>query len=475
MPHITDEELVSEHVKPVAVHIVGGLLHAWQLRNSAATVPHTIEQLRAAGNVDNLSRLLVDDPPPYRGPLPVPRHRPVQDPRRAGVRDRRRAPRPEPRTGVLRRGRRAAGAGAGRGRLPELLLPGPGARQEAVGGPRLGPRALQPGPPHPGRGRRAPADGRRAAARGGGAFADLVVARFGPGSEEAICGHPEVEMALVELFRETGDRAYLVQARPVRGPARPGHLKHRIFPPDVLPGPPALPRPALGHRARRTDGLPRRGRDRRLPGDRRPPLFEALERLWDDMVATKLLHHRRARQPPLRRGDRRPLRAAVGARLRRDLRGHRHHAVGVADVPGDRGAKYLDVFERVLFNAYAVGLSADGTAFFYDNPLQRRPDHEQRSGAETGGEPLRRPGSAVPAARRTSSAGWRSSATTSPPNATGALLITAYAGARIETGPLALAMETGLPVGRRRAPRRRPGARRAVRDHAARAGLGEAR
>ncbi|MFE5048946.1 beta-L-arabinofuranosidase domain-containing protein [Streptomyces sp. NPDC056637] len=53
-------------------------------------------------------------------------------------------------------------------------------------------------------------------------------------------------------------------------------------------------------------------------------------------------------------------------------------------------AKYLDVFERVLFNAYAVGLSADGQTFFYDNPLQRRPDHEQRSGAETGGEALRR-------------------------------------------------------------------------------------
>jgi hypothetical protein len=53
-------------------------------------------------------------------------------------------------------------------------------------------------------------------------------------------------------------------------------------------------------------------------------------------------------------------------------------------------ASYLDVYETVLYNAYAVGLSADGTAFFYDNPLQRRPDHEQRSGAEDGGEPLRR-------------------------------------------------------------------------------------
>ena len=70
MPHITDEELVSEHVKPVNVHIVGGLLHEWQVRNSTATVPHAIEQLRAAGNVDNLRRLLVTDAPPYRGRYP---------------------------------------------------------------------------------------------------------------------------------------------------------------------------------------------------------------------------------------------------------------------------------------------------------------------------------------------------------------------------------------------------------------------
>ena len=138
------------------------------------------------------------------------------------------------------------------------------------------------------------------------------------------------------------------------------------------------------------------------------------------------------------------------------------------------GAKYLDVFERVLYNAYAVGLSADGTAFFYDNPLQRRPDHEQRSGAEDGGEPLRRPWFGCPCC---------------PPNIVrwmaqlgdhvaaerdGALLHRrlrrghgSTPGDRADDGD-------GLPVGRRRAPRRRPGAGRAVRDHAARPGLGDA-
>ncbi|WP_244444016.1 beta-L-arabinofuranosidase domain-containing protein [Clavibacter michiganensis] len=53
--------------------------------------------------------------------------------------------------------------------------------------------------------------------------------------------------------------------------------------------------------------------------------------------------------------------------------------------------RFLDTHETVLFNAYAVGLSADGTGFFYDNPLQRRPDHHAQSGAETEGELMRRP------------------------------------------------------------------------------------
>lgn len=47
-------------------------------------------------------------------------------------------------------------------------------------------------------------------------FADHIVATFGPASEgkrEATDGHPGIEMALIELYRETGERRYLDQAR----------------------------------------------------------------------------------------------------------------------------------------------------------------------------------------------------------------------------------------------------------------------
>ena len=163
-----------------AVRITGGLLRHWQDRNGNRTVPHTIGQLRAAGNVDNLSRLLADDPPAYRGRYPfldTDLYKTLEGlAYEIGVgRSGRR------RTGVLRRGGRSPGAGAGRGRLPELVLPGPRGGQGALGGPGLGPRAVQPRPPHPGSRRRQPADGRRPAARSGGPVRRLGGGRFGDG------------------------------------------------------------------------------------------------------------------------------------------------------------------------------------------------------------------------------------------------------------------------------------------------------
>lgn len=43
--------------------------------------------------------------------------------------------------------------------------------------------------------------------------ADHVCAVFGPDGDQGVCGHPEIEVALVELFRLTGESRYLDQAR----------------------------------------------------------------------------------------------------------------------------------------------------------------------------------------------------------------------------------------------------------------------
>jgi DUF1680 family protein len=108
-------------------------------------------------------------------------------------------------------------------------------------------------------------------------------------------------------------------------------------------------------------------------------------------------------------------------------------------------ASYLDVYETVLYNAYAVGLSADGTAFFYDNPLQRRPDHEQRSGAEDGGELLRRAWFGCPCCPP-NIVRWMSELQDHIAVARDNILyVGVYADARIAAGDLAVIVSTDYP------------------------------
>lgn len=222
-------------------------------------------------------------------------------------------------------------------------------------------------------------------------FADLAVQRYSAAGEPGYCGHPEVEMALVELYRETGVRDYLELARLFVDRRGEGRLTHRIFSAEYFQDAVGLREldSVTGHAVRMVY-LGAGATDVALEtGD--ASLLAALERLWDDMVASKLY-----------------LTGGLGSR-------HSDEAIGDRfELPSERGynetcaaigtmqwgwrlflatgrADVLDVVERVLYNAYAVGTSAEGTAFFYDNPLQRRPDHVQRSGAEIGGDLLRRP------------------------------------------------------------------------------------
>ncbi|MEV6591677.1 glycoside hydrolase family 127 protein [Streptomyces acidicola] len=426
------------------MRITGGLLRYWQDRNRQSTIPHTIEQLRSAGNVDNLSRLLLDDPPAYRGRYPfldTDLYKTLEglayEIGAGGADDGVREFFDEV-VGLLER------VQAEDGYLNSFFQDPAAAKKpwedlawghELYNLGHLIQAAVAAS--------RRMDDGRLldVAVK----FADLAVRRFGEGRDEATCGHPEVEMALVELYRETGERDYLTQASLFVDRRGHGHLKHRIFSPEYFQDHvPFRDLPSVTGHAVRMAYLAAGATDLYLEtGDR--TLLDALDRLWDDMVATKLY-----------------LTGGLGSRHSDEAIGDRY------ELPSERaysetcaaiatmqwawrmfvatgGAKYLDVFERVLFNAYAVGLSADGKAFFYDNPLQRRPDHEQRSGAETGGEPLRRSWFTCPCC---------------PPNIVrwmaqlgdyvavehrDALCIALYAESRIETDALTVNVETAYP------------------------------
>jgi DUF1680 family protein len=202
--------------------------------------------------------------------------------------------------------------------------------------------------------------------------ADHVCAVFGPGGIESVCGHPEIEMALVELYRVTGTRRYLDQARLF--------VQRR--------GTGTLPEIEFG-RAYYQDDLPVRDADV-LRGHAVRALYLANGAV-DVAVETgdaELL------QAVIRQYDRTLARrtyitGGMGSH-------HQDEAFGEDfELPPDRSycetcaaiasvmlswrlllatgrIEYADVIERTLYNAVAVSPSYQGTAFFYANTLHKR-------------------------------------------------------------------------------------------------------
>ncbi|MER7245294.1 beta-L-arabinofuranosidase domain-containing protein [Kribbella sp. NPDC000426] len=426
------------------VELTGGLLGSWQRRNREATIPHVIGELRKAGNLENLRRLADPSVGPYRGRYPfldTDLYKTLE-----GL--------------AYEVGRDDAPAGA-REFFDEVVVLLEEAQAEDGYLNSYFQDPDQPKQPWSDLGwghelynlghliqaavaanRRLDDDRLLTIAR---KFADLVVDRYGEHGEEAIDGHPEVEMALVELYRETGNADYLTQARLFVDRRGQGKLKHTIFPGEYFQDHvPFRELPSVIGHAVRMAYLAAGATDVYLEtGDQ--TLLAALERLWDDMVATKLY-----------------LTGGLGSRHSDEAIGDRY------ELPSERAyaetcaaiatmqwawrmfvatgkASYLDVYETVLYNAYAVGLSADGTAFFYDNPLQRRPDHEQRSGAEDGGELLRRAWFGCPCCPP-NIVRWMSELQDHVAVARDNILyVGTYADARITAGDLAFSVSTNYP------------------------------
>jgi DUF1680 family protein len=205
-------------------------------------------------------------------------------------------------------------------------------------------------------------------------FADHLVATFGPDRRHDVDGHPIIEMALVELYRETGRRDYLDLAQyfvDARGHGliagyglEPTYFSDRV---------PVREQTTVEGHAVRGVYLAAGAADVALEtGDEE--LLAALRQQFAHMLATKTY-----------------LTGGLGSRWEGEsfgdpyeLPSDRAYAETCAAVGGFQWAwrlllatgepGYADAAERMLLNGFLAGVSLSGTQYFYVNALQQRSD-----------------------------------------------------------------------------------------------------
>lgn len=202
--------------------------------------------------------------------------------------------------------------------------------------------------------------------------ADHVCTAFGPGGIERVCGHPEIETALVELARATGEQRYLDQAALFIGRRGQRTLSEtefgRAYYQDDLP---VRDAPVLRGHAVRALYLACGAVD------------VAVETADDDLLAAVV------RQWEATVARRTHLTGGMGSHHRDESfgddfvlppdRAYSETCAAVASVMlswrlllATGEPRFADLAERTLFNVVATAPSEDGRAFFYANTLHRR-------------------------------------------------------------------------------------------------------
>jgi DUF1680 family protein len=208
-------------------------------------------------------------------------------------------------------------------------------------------------------------------------LADHLVSEFAA-KEKGLDGHPIIETALTELYRETGTASYLSLARQFidqRGHGLVGDSgMGRRYLQDHLPV--RESDAEVGHVVRAlyldsgvVDVAVETGDDE---------LLRSSVVRWDDMLAAKtyLTGGNGSRHVDEGFGDRFELPPDRAYNETCAAIASFHWSWRLLLATGD--ARFADHMERVLYNGFAAAISTEGDRFFYVNPLQRREDHFEK-------------------------------------------------------------------------------------------------
>ncbi len=207
--------------------------------------------------------------------------------------------------------------------------------------------------------------------------ADLINEVFGPneGQKHVPSGHPIIEMALVKLYKVTGDEKYLKLARyfiDETGRGTDGH-KLNAYSQDHMPI--VDQEEAVGHAVRL--GYLYSGVTDVASLMHDDSLMIASKRVWNNVVSKKLY-----------------LTGGIGSRAQGEGFGPNYElnnmtsycetCASISNVYwnyrlflNDGDSKYFDVLERTLYNGLISGVSLSGDKFFYDNPLESDHNHDR--------------------------------------------------------------------------------------------------
>lgn len=213
-------------------------------------------------------------------------------------------------------------------------------------------------------------------------FADLLYTVFGPEGRAGVPGHPEIETALVELYRATGEQRYLTLAGLFVD--RRGHrtLDTSVTPSEYFQD--HLPlrenRHIVGHAVRATY-LAAGATDVAVEtGD--AELLASMQALWTEMVETRMY-------PSGGIGSRHHGEAFGDAYELPPEQAYAETCAAIASfmwswrlllATGD--SRYAEVMERTLYNGIACSISRSGAEFFYVNPLQLRSSEFRAAGTQ---------------------------------------------------------------------------------------------
>ena len=212
-------------------------------------------------------------------------------------------------------------------------------------------------------------------------MADHMMEHFGPGKRHWVPGHEEIELALVKLYEVTNEEKYLDFAYWLleergRGYGSMGDegTWNPIYYQDEMPVRELST--INGHAVRAMYLFCGMADVASLKGD--TGYIHALDRLWDDVVLSKMYITGGIGSSRHNEGFTEPF----------DLPNYEAYCETCASVgmvlwnsrmhqlTGD--SKYIDVLERSLYNGALAGISLNGDLFFYVNPLASHGDHHRR-------------------------------------------------------------------------------------------------